>query len=478
MLGVGGLLALGGGVTDWRVLTVAGSALALLAGVIGMAIRRPARAGAWWLLLPVSGAVGTILIALQSTGPVVNLVGLIAAFGVLVFYAAADVGLILVAGRAASRDVADTLDAAIVALGIFLLMWLSLLGGQFAPNNQAVGPAYARTIGLAALAGILIRLVFVVDRRTQSFRLLVAATVIVLVNGVLVEAWFAGVPFAERIYASGFWLASCVVLLAAAVLHPSSTFRLSTRQSGQRRLSTARIVVFTSLTLLGPIAWAAAVTPHGFRPATVKDFGGPVIIAAAIALLLIWRLALITRLADARAHQLEDLEAELAYRATHDALTGLGNRAELTDKFETRLGHRDERGRRTALLALDLDGFKAINDAHGHPVGDEVLIGVAKRLIDMCPPDSTLARPGGDEFAILLADADERSAVALAHRVREQLSQPYPTSQGPQTVGASVGVCAVARVDQGSSELLRNADKALYAAKAAGKNQVKVFGES
>ena len=89
-----------------------------------------------------------------------------------------------------------------------------------------------------------------------------------------------------------------------------------------------------------------------------------------------------------------------------------------------------------------------------------------------------VARFGDDEFAILLADTDERSAVAFAHRVREQLSEPHPTSHGPQTVGASVGVCAIPGVDQGSSELLRNADQALYAAKAAGKNQVKVFANN
>lgn len=102
---------------------------------------------------------------------------------------------------------------------------------------------------------------------------------------------------------------------------------------------------------------------------------------------------------------------------------------------------------------------------------------MAKRLTTLCPPDSTVARPGGDEFVILLADADARSALTLADRVRKQLIQPHPTSRGPQTIGASVGVCAIPRVDQSSSEFLRDADKALYAAKAAGKNQVRVFGE-
>ena len=427
ILGIGGFLVVGGAATDRRALTASGSALALLVGVIAMAIRRPARPWAWRSLLLGSAVTVFILVALATTQDALNLTGSLPDIVVVVFYATVVAGLILVGGRAARRDLADTLDAAIVALGVFLLMWLFLLGGRFTPTDQAFAPAYARPIGLAALTGILTRLVFVVDRRTPSFRLLVAGVICALVDGVLVMGQLAGYRVDGRIDTSGVWFASYAVLLAAALLHPSSTFGLSTRQSGQRSFSAGRAGVFTAMTLLGPLAWVVAIVSTSFRPASVRDFGEPVVIAALIALLLLWRLGLITRLADARADELEALEAELVHRATHDALTGLGNRAELADKLDVLVGHRDERGGRPAPLLLDLDGFKAINDAFGHPVGDEVLIGVAKRLATLCPPDSTVARLGGDEFAILLADADERSALALADRVREELSQPRPS---------------------------------------------------
>jgi diguanylate cyclase (GGDEF)-like protein len=461
MVVIGGFLVVGGAATDRRALTAAGSAVALVAGVIAMTIRRPPRPWAWRSLLLGSAVTVFILVALARTEGALNLTGRVADIVVVVFYATVAAGLILVGGRAAGRDLADTLDAAIVALGVFLLMWLFLLGGRFTPTDQAFAPGYVRPIALAALTGILTRLVFVVDRRTPSFRLLVAATICALVNGVLTMGRLAGYRVNARIDTSGVWFASYAVLLAGALLHPSSTFGLSTRQSGQRSLSATRAAVFTAMTLLGPLAWVVAIVSSRFHPASVRDFGTPVMIAALIALLLLWRLGLITRLADARADQLEALEAELVHRATHDPLTGLGNRAELTDKLDILVGHRDERSGRPALLLVDLDGFKAINDAFGHPVGDEVLIGVAKRLTTLCPPDSTVARPGGDEFVILLADADARSALTLADRVRKQLIQPHPTSRGPQTIGASVGVCAIPRVDQSSSEFLRDADKAL-----------------
>ena len=174
MLGIGGFLVVGGAATDRRVLTAAGSVLALLAGVIAMAIRRPARPWAWRSLLLGSAVTVFILVALARTEGALNLTGRVADIVVVVFYATVAAGLILVGGRAARRDLADTLDATIVALGVFLLMWLFLLGGRFTPTDQAFAPAYVRPIALAALAGILTRLVFVVDRRTPSFRLLVA----------------------------------------------------------------------------------------------------------------------------------------------------------------------------------------------------------------------------------------------------------------------------------------------------------------
>ena len=175
------------------------------------------------------------------------------------------------------------------------------------------------------------------------------------------------------------------------------------------------------------------------------------------------------------------MEEQLAHQAFHDALTGLANRVLFRERVDRALA-RAARARRggeaaehVAVLFLDLDDFKAVNDSLGHAAGDRLLEAVAARLLKATRGCDTVARLGGDEFAVLLDGmADAGDAGAVVQRVEAALRAPVSLDVRDVTVGASVGV-AHARGDEGADELLRNADMAMYRAKAAGKGGHAVY---
>ncbi|MCI1192437.1 EAL domain-containing protein [Calidifontimicrobium sp. SYSU G02091] len=190
----------------------------------------------------------------------------------------------------------------------------------------------------------------------------------------------------------------------------------------------------------------------------------------------------VTRLADGTAIAVhEDVteqrrtEARIAHLARHDALTGLVNRAVLREELE-RLLARNARGEDLALLYLDLDRFKAVNDSHGHPVGDELLREVAARLRGCVRDTDLVARLGGDEFAIAQCGAPQPTASRrLAQRLIEALSAPFEIAGVQAHIGTSVGI-AVAPFDGDDPDtLLKNADLALYRAKADGRGALRYF---
>ncbi len=165
------------------------------------------------------------------------------------------------------------------------------------------------------------------------------------------------------------------------------------------------------------------------------------------------------------------LERELTHRAFHDSLTGLPNRVLLQERIERSLirGRRD--GTLTSVLFLDLDDFKVINDMMGHPVGDELLVAVARRLSGVLRQTDTAARLGGDEFAILMEGTrSPDDAERLAGQVVQSFGHSFHLSSGPISVSGCVGV-TTAQADDGAEDLLGQADLALYAAKTAGKRQ-------
>ena len=163
------------------------------------------------------------------------------------------------------------------------------------------------------------------------------------------------------------------------------------------------------------------------------------------------------------------LEAELLHQAFHDSLTGLANRALFRDRLGHALTRRGTSGGCVAILFLDLDGFKEINDTLGHSSGDELLVLVAERLTGQVRAGDTVARFGGDEFAILLDTPFDAAAAAphLAERIGVALQQPFTLGSRRVNVSASIGIAAGDPTGDSSSEqLLRNADLAMYQAKA------------
>ena len=170
-------------------------------------------------------------------------------------------------------------------------------------------------------------------------------------------------------------------------------------------------------------------------------------------------------------------EERLARQATHDSLTGLPNRRLLMDRLGQALARAGRSGQRVAVLYLDLDDFKVVNDSLGHDAGDELLVAVAERLRDCLRPEDTVARLGGDEFAVLVEDAEDAAAAArVAERIGEALREaPFEVRDRRMTVGASVGVVLADEQRRGAEDLLRGADLAMYEAKDRGKAGHAVF---
>ena len=174
----------------------------------------------------------------------------------------------------------------------------------------------------------------------------------------------------------------------------------------------------------------------------------------------------------------KELEHDLRHQALHDTLTGLGNRKMFTNRVVEALERGDKRLDAVAVLFVDLDDFKTVNDSLGHAVGDQLLVAVAERLRDCLRVSDTAARLGGDEFAVLLEHSyGESEVIAVAERILESVHRSL-TIQGREiTITASLGIAINSDRSASAEVLLRNADMAMYLAKDRGKARYEVFEE-
>ena len=171
-----------------------------------------------------------------------------------------------------------------------------------------------------------------------------------------------------------------------------------------------------------------------------------------------------------------EAEAHSRYLALHDALSGLANRTLLNDRVDQELAHVANGSRRCALLYIDLDGFKDINDRHGHQAGDEVIREFSSRVMSIVRTDDTVGRIGGDEFAILVCNVESpASLTAMCERILEAASDPFEVAGVKAFLGASIGVVIASEPDCRYTDLLRKADVALYRAKSEGRGCYRMF---
>jgi diguanylate cyclase (GGDEF)-like protein len=174
--------------------------------------------------------------------------------------------------------------------------------------------------------------------------------------------------------------------------------------------------------------------------------------------------------------QLAELKERLRHQAYHDVLTGLGNRALFLERLSDSLATEIREGEsRTAILFVDLDDFKTVNDSLGHAAGDDLLRAVAERLRACVRPEDLAVRLGGDEFGVLVEDGETGGAVVVAQRILDALRAPFPIAGTEVTIRGSIGVAVSRRPQDGAEALVRDADVAMYSAKASGKGGYAIF---
>jgi diguanylate cyclase (GGDEF)-like protein len=380
----------------------------------------------------------------------------------------------LAKGLVPGGDRASLLDALIVAVGVGMLSWVFLMQPIVADQTQSFGEilvALAYPMLDVVLLAVLVRLVLQPGAQPMSLRLLIGALVAFLVSDF---------PYAFMSVMGGYetgnivdlgWMVGAV-LWGAAALHPSMlSIGDPVDRAGADQFSPMRLLLLVAASLMGPAVLV-------FQWVNGEPIAVPVIAAGCVTifLLVIMRLGAVVDALRATLDERRVLEHELERRALHDPLTGLANRT----LFHDRLGHAlARRSGSVAVMFLDLDDFKTVNDAYGHAAGDKVLRTVADALRNTLRAEDTVARLGGDEFAVLLADSpDHYDASLVAGRLLEAVQVPVHVAGYEHAIGVSIGI-SLGRGGEASAEtLMRDADIAMYVAKGQGKGTFTVFEPS
>jgi diguanylate cyclase (GGDEF)-like protein len=364
-------------------------------------------------------------------------------------YPALAAGFAVLLRQRSRGDVAGLIDASIVATGLTLVYWVFVLGPMAADSTL---PLLDKVVYLAYPGGDLLLLAMLLrvftspGARTASFTLLVLAGALVLGADVVYSIVQLYSGYDGGLLDAG-WLLS-YVLWAAAAAHPS--MRSLTQGRGTdapARVGRGRLALLTVSSLLAP---AVLFVQGALAPAGIDWFAigtGAVVLFV----LVVVRMGGFVRQVQRQADQLSDL-------AMRDDLTHLPNSRLFLERLRAALPGQAQ------VALVDLDEFKAINDRLGHPVGDDLLVTVGSRLEALVRPVDTVARMGGDEFAIIMPDAGRAVADQIVERVARDLRRPVRGGEYDLLVAASIGVVDTAGLTD-PAEVIRRADVAMYAAK-------------
>ncbi|MCU1498979.1 MAG: diguanylate cyclase domain, partial [Acidimicrobiales bacterium] len=389
-------------------------------------------------------------------------------------------------------------DGLLIAGGLLAVSWPLVLGPSW---NAGGDSGFTFALSLAYPVGTLVVASVVLLALMRSGprgpvplgRIAVGLLVLTAADSVFVWSTLRGTEQEISVADVG-WTAGYVLVLLAALAFQAPQATTEGDEPDEQGASRNGLPAVTELIPTPPLL-RRAVLPLGVASLALVTRGALLIsnhredgfldavVAATVALLLVRHLITIrenqqlTGSLEDKIHQLTSREEQLSHQAFHDPLTGLANRRLFGDRVEHALSRSLRTGERTAVLFVDLDDFKLVNDSLGHAAGDRLLAAVAARLSGCVRPGDTVARLGGDEFGILLEELEslDRSA-AVANRILEALEVPFPVDGRQVFTRASIGM-ALADLDTNphGDQLLADADAALYAAKAAGKATFRRF---
>lgn len=381
------------------------------------------------------------------------------------------------AGRLSQlRAVAEGL---FIAGGFFLLNWVLFIGPVIAEGTgtvfgEAVNLAYP-TLDAVALGAVLFVAVRGSEDPPPGLKLLGLGIVCLAVADSAfwylsaVDSQFPGVTGLDTGWVAGF------VLIALAALDHRPHRPRERKDTRGRVLVALPFLPAAAGVVAMPIVWLAtgSLGPWGPLLAIVGVVLG---LCAVLYLAVMYENDALTRDLHERTVELRALADQLRHQAYHDPLTGLANRVLLNDRAAHAFARSLRRASVVAVIALDVDGFKRVNDGHGHEAGDELLRSFALRLQEAARPEDTVARMGGDEFVVLIDAVNAvEDAVVLAERLHEAIRPKFVLAETEQSVTVSIGVACGSAKTTSFEQLLCDADVAMYAVKAGGRDAVELF---
>jgi diguanylate cyclase (GGDEF)-like protein len=438
--------------------------------VIGLRLHRPKLRWPWWtmvvagLLWAIAGFAREVTAA---TGDLTANRSLIPDLFALPGYGLFGLALYgLLRARGAPDDYGARLDGIMLGAGALLFVNELLilptlrLEGTWVMARIAIAIYPAISMCLLVLA---IRLAFSSGQRSPAFTLLLGGTACLLVGDVVFALGDSGrLVVSQRLLEVPYLLIPAA--MGSAVLQPSIRFFARPVRQSVNTMSRGRLIAVAAA-LLAPIAVIAIHDMSFARSVTVV-------------VCLVLALSAIMRLAGAMKEQAA-LGFQLTHQANHDDLTGLPNRVLIVKHIDAMLSDSRRTGRPVALMFLDLDQFKLVNDSMGHAVGDQLLVLAGQRIGNCVRSDDIVGRISGDEFLVVAGGLDAEGAAGLADRVRRVMSAAFMLDPGEVFISVSIGIAVAFGADvDGAATLIQEADTAMYRSKDAGRNAVTVFDTS
>ena len=369
----------------------------------------------------------------------------------------------LVRTTMSERDQSSVIDAAIVGLATGAGMWILFVYSMFKSGSHspaALATQLAYPVMDVALVTVAARLVIKLHLRHPPYALILSAVLTLSIADIAYGVANSNGTFHTGSYIDAFWL-SFYVLFGAAALHPSNSSDAPRVKSVNNRLNGRQIIIV----LLATLSVRTVDLIWGNDHTRIVS----IVTTTVMFILILTRVYGLTK-------ALENSRDQMHHDTTHDPLTGLANRTMFAELTELALS--GDRRKPVAVLFIDLDDFKTVNDTLGHQAGDRLLTELAERLRGVTRSADTIARIGGDEFAVLIVSGiDDADISAMAQQIIRTINLPVDLGLREVRTGCSIGIAIAGSRTASSEMLLRNADTAMYLSKKTGKGRVHVFDD-